>query len=667
MAGDSTSRRTALGPELLGRALEACGNGVVIYEIHGEDLPICWINRVFTSLTGLSPDQVIGAPVIDLLRGQVDQPGIRQAVAAARAGKEYHLVVRMPHHGGGWFWDDVHGAPVCGPDGRPTHSIAIHTDITDRVEAEQRLKSARDQAVRRLEDFPAPVWRSVPGGTRFHFNRAWCALTGRTLEQEIDGGWEEGIHPGDRERVQRGWEEAHRRGRPFAIEYRLRGADGSWRWVSDQGVEVSDLDGHPAGFQGVCTDLTGRRQAEEALAWAHGHLAGIVDSLPLFLISEGADGRVELWNRVAEQVFGIAAPDAVGRMLRELPLDLDWAAIDARLAELGGGGGDVCRRRADGGETLLNLRLVQLDDVGAGSRLWTGADVGAQRVAERHQVQDQKLQSIGQLAAGIAHEINTPMQFVGDNTRFLSGAFSDLSELVREQRAALGGLTLDPAAAAALAEAERRADLGFLLEEVPKAIAQTLDGVERVTRIVKAMKEFSHPGAEELTPTDLNHAIESTTTVSRNEWKYVADLNLDLEEGLAPVPIMPGGFNQVVLNLVVNAAHAIGDVVAKSGGKGCITITTRDLGEAVQVTVADTGTGIPEAVRGCIFDPFFTTKEVGKGTGQGLAIVRAEVVGKLGGTIALRTATEGPERGTAFILTIPRRRGTSQVTRRREA
>lgn len=668
MSGDSTIRRTALGPELLGRALEACGNGVVISEIHGTEIAVCWINRVFSRMTGLGADQVIGSTALALDHTDVDPEVFRLALTAATHGSEYHVLLQVKRRSGGHFWDDVHGAPVFGPNGKPTHTIAIHTDITDRVEAEQSVKRARDQALQRLETFPSPVWRSHQDGRRIHFNQAWCSLTGRTLAQEIDGGWEDGIHPDDRERVLLGWTEAHHHGRPVAIEYRLRGADGSWRWVSDHGHQVVDLEGHHQGFQGVCTDLTDRRQAEEALEWAHGHLAAIMDSLPLFLISESAEGQVDLWNRVAEQVFAIPAQDAMGRPLRDLALGLDWESIDALIRETRHDNSIVCQdviqRRSDGGESIIQLRLVHQPEVQDNGRLWTGSDVSAQRVAERHQAQDQKLQSIGQLAAGIAHEINTPMQFVGDNTRFLSDAFSDLTTLVRTLREAVNGLTLAPEVAAALAEAERRADLAFMLEEVPKAITQTLDGVERVTRIVKAMKEFSHPGAEELTATDINHAIESTTIVSRNEWKYVADLRLDLEEGMPAIPVMPGGFNQVILNLVVNAAHAIADVVAGSGGKGLITISTRDQGEAVQVMVTDTGTGIPEAVRGRIFDPFFTTKEVGRGTGQGLAIARAEIVGKLGGSINLRTATEGPERGTTFILTIPRNRHATHVVRR---
>ena len=165
------------------------------------------------------------------------------------------------------------------------------------------------------------------------------------------------------------------------------------------------------------------------------------------------------------------------------------------------------------------------------------------------------------------------------------------------------------------------------------------------------MKEFSHPGGKEKSLADLNKAIESTSTVARNEWKYVADLKLELEPELPLVPCFLGEFNQCVLNLIVNASHAIGDVVKKHPGtKGLITVQTRRDGDHVEVRVTDTGTGIPESVRPKIFEPFFTTKDVGKGTGQGLAMVYGCMVNRHGGAVTFETETG---QGTAFILRLP--------------
>ncbi len=195
------------------------------------------------------------------------------------------------------------------------------------------------------------------------------------------------------------------------------------------------------------------------------------------------------------------------------------------------------------------------------------------------------------------------------------------------------------------------ADVEYLMEEVPKAIDQSLEGVQRVATIVRSMKEFSHPGGADKQPADLNRAIESTITVARNEWKYVAEMVTDFDASLPLVPCLVGDFNQVILNMIINAAHAIRHVVGdNTGEKGTITLTTRRDGDWAEIRLSDTGTGMPAEVRAKIFDPFFTTKDVGKGTGQGLAIARAVVVKKHGGRIDVESEVG---QGTTFIIRLP--------------
>jgi signal transduction histidine kinase len=264
----------------------------------------------------------------------------------------------------------------------------------------------------------------------------------------------------------------------------------------------------------------------------------------------------------------------------------------------------------------------------------------------------QKIEAVGLLAAGIAHEINTPIQFVGDSAAFLGESFRDLFALVDRYRLAYSGLPSGEkkALSAELAEAEAAADLEYLQEEIPKAVARTHEGVGRVAAIVQAMKEFGHPSGAEKHPADLNAALENTLIVARNEYKYVADVELDLGP-IPPVPCHIGDLNQVFLNLVVNAAHAVGDVVASSGGRGRIRVRTHDEDEHVVVSVEDSGGGIPPEIRQRVFDPFFTTKEVGRGTGQGLAISHAIVVDKHGGTLSFDTV-QGE--GTTFRVRLPK-------------
>ncbi|MCA9247335.1 MAG: response regulator [Planctomycetales bacterium] len=266
----------------------------------------------------------------------------------------------------------------------------------------------------------------------------------------------------------------------------------------------------------------------------------------------------------------------------------------------------------------------------------------------------QKMESVGQLAAGIAHEINTPIQYVGDNTRFLDDAFKDLDALfaaIDELTSDGEGTELSQTFVQRAREAARQADLTYLRSEVPQAIQQSLEGVARVAKIVRAMKEFSHPGSEDRTAVDLNHAIESTITVSRNEWKYCSEIETDFDDSLPLVSCYPGDLNQAILNLIVNAAHAIEEArLDDMAPLGRITLSTRLINNQVEVRVADTGGGIPSDVQPRIFDPFFTTKAVGKGTGQGLAIVYSVVVEKHGGAIEFETQSG---KGTTFIVRLP--------------
>jgi signal transduction histidine kinase len=277
-------------------------------------------------------------------------------------------------------------------------------------------------------------------------------------------------------------------------------------------------------------------------------------------------------------------------------------------------------------------------------------DLTDRKILERQLAIAQKMESIGQLAAGIAHEINTPVQYIGDNTHFIKDvmeqfldfytAFEKLKILAEEE--GVGEKTFE-----LLKNMEKLIEIDFVKEEVPLAIDQTLEGVERVSTIVRAMKMFSHPGSDEQTIIDINTSVKNTVTVARNEWKYVADIVMDLDETNPKILGQPVDFNQVLLNLLVNAAHAIEDVNKGTDKKGTITITTSTEKDNAVVKIKDTGSGIPANIANKIFDPFFTTKEVGKGTGQGLSICHTVIRDKYGGQIYFDTVEK---EGTTFII-----------------
>lgn len=302
-------------------------------------------------------------------------------------------------------------------------------------------------------------------------------------------------------------------------------------------------------------------------------------------------------------------------------------------------------------EWLVEKRTSELVDKNEELKMM----VEERKHTEAQLLQAQKLESVGQLAAGIAHEINTPTQFVSSNIDFLGESFEQVVELVeilknihkRAQSKELNDTLLQ--------EAENLIedlDWEYLAEEIPTAVVQSKEGVKRIATIVKAMKDFSHPGSKDKGDVDLNWIIETTVVVARNEWKYVSDLTTDMDENLLPTKCLSDEIGQVILNMIVNAAHAIEAKLGRTPEevKGKITIATKQRDGFAEITVTDTGAGIPERAKHRIFDPFFTTKNVGKGTGQGLAIAHTVITNKHGGTISFETEKDV---GTTFTITLP--------------
>ncbi|NOY28960.1 MAG: PAS domain S-box protein [Planctomycetes bacterium] len=391
-------------------------------------------------------------------------------------------------------------------------------------------------------------------------------------------------------------------------------------------------------------------------------LQAILETANEGIVTINAQGVVESFNEAAAKMFGFRTEEVVGKNVSmlipppsgEKPNQHPTNYLRTDHAKAAGINREVEGKRKDG--TLFPMELavseVHLDN----AYLLTAI---IRDVTQRHQLQTelahaQKLEAVGQLAAGIAHEINTPTQYVGDNTRFLKDAFGDIDTVFDSFEKLLQAAkerSVDEQLVAEVEATLQRADIEYLREEIPQAIGQSLDGVERVAKIVRAMKEFSHPGTEEKSLVNLTEAIETTITVARNEWKYVAEMITEFDLELPVVPGLPGELNQVFLNLIVNAAHAVGDTLGDDATeKGTITVGTRRDGDWVEIFIRDTGTGIPQDVRTRIFDPFFTTKEVGRGTGQGLAIARSVVVDKHGGTIDCETETG---KGTTFLVRLP--------------
>jgi len=387
----------------------------------------------------------------------------------------------------------------------------------------------------------------------------------------------------------------------------------------------------------------------------------VISSLPTIIIGLSRDNNIVLWNAEAEDVLGTGAEAVVGLHISQCGIDWDWdkildGIIHSRYHSIPTRVDDIGFLRPDGEKRYLGLTVNPLncDENNILGLTIIGADITDRKKMESQLQQSHKMEAIGQLAAGIAHEINTPVQFVGDNTRFFQDSFDDLIQIIKQQQEALAAArsnSLTDELAEKTDQLIEENDLEYLEEEVPLALEQTLKGVERIAKIVQAMKIFAHPGMVAKEPVDINQEIEKTITITRNEWKYVADLKTDFDESLPMVPCFRAEFNQVILNMIVNAAHAIAEKNQDNQSeKGTIQVRTIHKGDQAKICISDTGAGIPEDIRHKIFDLFFTTKETGKGTGQGLAISHSVIVEKHKGSLTLESQ-EG--KGTTFNITLP--------------
>jgi PAS domain S-box-containing protein len=623
---------------ILSSAVEQSPVSILIANLNDE---IEYVNARLTESTGYTLEELKGEHPRKLSAAMPPEH-FREIAAALQTG-QWQGVVRTTKKNGELFWQSVFIGLIRDANGKPTHMIALAEDITERLKMESALKLSEERFRIVAESSGdsiyewdlvtdlitttgvlAPGTNVVPG----------APYSAREFRERY-------YHPDDRERLEAATRRHLDHGEPLREEIRLILAPGETRYYFLQGSAVRDAAGRPVKLIGASRDITDQKKVERANA----QLAAIVENADAAIISMDTSRVVRTWNRGAERLYGYSAEEMIGRTMASL-------IPPERAAE-----NTVFMDRLRRGEAVKHVETMRLTRSGEPIPVLLtlspmqdrhGTFLGIAHVAEdithvkeleRQLAQTQKLESIGQLAAGIAHEINTPIQYIGDNGKFLEGAFRDLVKFTEAHRRGTGDDGV----------------FDYLRNEVPEAIEQLLEGVDHVARIVLAMKEFSHPGSAEKIPVDINRSIESTILVSKNEWKYLADLTTDFDRELPSVPCLAGEFNQVILNLIVNAAHAISDVLKDSGGRGTIHIATRRDGPMVEIRVSDTGCGIPKANQSKIFDPFFTTKPVGKGTGQGLAIAYGVIVQKHGGAIQVESE---PGSGTTFIIRLPLAAGT---------
>lgn len=547
--------------------------------------------------------------------------------------------------------------------------IGIIRDTTERLREQQQLEESREKLRRSeeklrltLENAPIGIVTCNLDGKFQMVNQAFSAITGYSAGELENLAMCNLVHSDDRKKSRFHFDQLKElENTSIAFETRLMRKDNALIYAIIRANIILDMDRQPFQFVVQIEDYTRRKKTEEEFFKIHVQNEQLLDAITSVMIGIGPDGVLTHWNRAAEIQFGIRELECVGKRIDKMMLDWEWTRIIKSIQSVMKSGEtekliDIAFKNTAGNDGYLNLTIssMTMNNFARSGILIIGEDTTHQKILEQQLNQAQKLESIGQLAAGIAHEINTPMQYTGDNIRFLKDSFEDLKvvlEKINPFIEAAKDNQLAPEMLQDMVFAIDNADLDFILSETPNALNESIEGVAHVSRIVRAMKEFSHPGQAEKSWADINKALESTITVAKNEWKYVSEVETDFQPDLPKVYCLVGEMNQVFLNMIINAAHAIA-AIPKTGatGKGKITILTTSHANEIEVRISDSGTGIPENIRSKIFDPFFTTKAVGKGTGQGLAIAHNVVVVKHGGTISFESEMGS---GTTFIIRLP--------------
>lgn len=387
-------------------------------------------------------------------------------------------------------------------------------------------------------------------------------------------------------------------------------------------------------------------------------LMSVLQGLSTGVLVTNESMEIQIVNSTCELALGISLIELYSMKLNEIfPIpELESSSEDLFMAVHGLEKEILFDNKTTGKKVplLLSFAPFVFKHESAAGIVCQFTDLTRRKAMEQAVLHAQKLESVGTLAAGIAHEINTPIQYIRDNTVFVRNEIPSLLELIKEVREC-DGITCTLNTLQGVLE---KLDYEFLSEQLPLALDQTIEGVNSVARIVKSLKEFSHPGSQQKEPININLALEGTITISKNEWKYVSEVEFAPDPQLSSIACFPGELNQAFLNIIVNAAHAIeGKIKAGTYQKGKIRVATQALPDGVLIVITDNGTGIPKSARDKIFDPFFTTKEVGKGTGQGLALVHRFVIDRHGGTVNFETE-EGV--GTTFKIFIPKLAATQK-------
>lgn len=667
---------------------EILNKAVIVIRIDGKGR-ITHVNEKFCQISGYSEEEILGKRYKIINSWRQPKGYFAEIIKALSSGKIWTGELKNKTKSKTYYWLEATVASFSDENGNAAEYIAICTDITAKKKAEEELEFRIMERTAELDEMNEKLRESYliysglfdnnksvmlmldsETGSITDANPAACRFYGYNNVEIIHKNIADiDIFPKDMSYVSNAQSAM---GSILVTRHKL--ADGT---IRDVEVHISPIImGDKESLFTIVHDITEKKRAERELIENEKMIRDLMNAAGDAIVIMDEKGSITHWNLSAEKIFEYSAEEALGQNVVALlqPTDF-YNIVESSPVSTSNIKNDLDRHakmiyehkaRKKSGVIFpveASISLVNFGD--KPMSIGFSRDITIRKKLESQSLLSQKLESIGQLAAGIAHEINTPMQFISDNASFLKEAFGQIGELLQKYDSLINSSCRASGGRRCIAVSDiAELDVEYLSREIPKAIDQSIEGISRVTQIVLAMKEFSHSGGKEMQYSDLNKAIESTVIVSRNEWKYCADLELNLDKNLPLVCCSLDEINQVILNMIVNSAQAIQALLSPDGNseketetRGRIVISTHYAEEAAEITIEDTGIGIPSDILNRIYEPFFTTKSVGKGTGQGLAIAHNIIVDKHKGKVHVEST---PNVGTKFTITLPISYGKEQ-------
>lgn len=646
----------------LAMVAERTTNAVVLTDEHRK---IVWTNEGFTRLTGYTAEEARGkSPGSFLQYEKTERETVLKIRDSLSKNEGFCGEILNRSKNGREYWVYIDVQPLFNDQGTHIGFLAIESDVTTLKQTTQALAEAREQTEFALDGGKLSVWQWDLDSNTMLFDQRFYQITRCTPRTGSQDGnyWLSRIHSDDVDQFNSIVDECISGSRSyFENQFRLLAEDGSYLWLMARGrVAGQNESGKGNRLMGTLVEVTARKLAEEALRESEAKASAIFSSSidAIMLLNEL---RVVDCNQPAVAMFGFSKKEELlGVHINDLTPEIQLSGrrtdqlaneINETLTKFGQARFEWTHLKCDGSKFEVDVSFSDLEIAGKPMQLSIMRDISKKKELERQLSQAQKLESIGQLAAGIAHEVNTPMQCVFSNVEYLRSALTKIFSLVDTYRSVIDQLNCDVELQESVRIAEKQCSYVELRTDCLDAVVESAEASNRVIEIVRAMKTMSHPGTTQLSVTKINSLIKDAAVIARNRWKYVAKFETELDESIGEIPLLPAQMSQVILNLIVNAADAI---VEKIGSApmvlGQIRARTYRSDDGIVVEISDSGIGMSDKTKERVFDPFFTTKDVGKGTGQGLAIAYDVVVRQHLGRISV-DSIEGS--GSTFRVWLP--------------